>query len=153
MIPFGQILQRLRSEKRWSQSKLAEKLGLSASQVANYEMGRRLPSLQILIDMARILGVSTDYLLGVENETKQILSQRQLAKRVGVNASTIALYETGDRLPSLQRLIDLSRALGVTTDFLLGLSKQKDHFLDVSGLSPSQIASLEQIVENYRAQR
>ena len=49
------------------------------------------------------------------------LSQKQLAKRVGVNASTIALYETGDRLPSLQRLIDLSRALGVTTDFLLGL--------------------------------
>lgn len=40
------------------------------------------------------------------------LSQKQLAKRVGVNASTIALYETGDRLPSLQRLIDLSRALG-----------------------------------------
>ena len=78
------------------------------------------------------------------------LSQRQLAKRVGVNASTIALYETGDRLPSLHRLIDLSRALG---DFLLGLSKQKGHFLDVSGLSPSQIASLEQIVENYRAQR
>lgn len=66
MIPFGQILQRLRNEKRWSQSKLAEKLGLSASQVANYEIGRRLPSLQILIDMARILGVSTDYLLGVE---------------------------------------------------------------------------------------
>ena len=28
------------------------------------------------------------------------LSQKQLAKRVGVNASTIALYETGDRLPS-----------------------------------------------------
>ena len=79
------------------------------------------------------------------------LSQKQLAKRVGVNASTIALYETGDRLPSLQRLIDLSRALGVTTDFLLGLSKQKDYFLDVSGLSPSQIASLEQIIENYRA--
>ncbi|MFR4089248.1 MAG: helix-turn-helix domain-containing protein [Dysosmobacter sp.] len=52
MIPFGQILQRLRNEKRWSQSKLAEKLGLSASQVANYEIGRRLPSLQILIDMS-----------------------------------------------------------------------------------------------------
>ena len=81
------------------------------------------------------------------------LSQKQLAKRVGVNASTIALYETGDRRPSLQRLIDLSRALGVTTDFLLGLSRQKDYFLDVSGLSPSQVASLEQIIENYRAQR
>lgn len=81
------------------------------------------------------------------------LSQSQLAKQVGVTASTIALYETGDRLPSLQRLIDLSRTLGVTTDFLLGLSRQKDYFLDVSGLSPSQVASLEQIIENYRAQR
>ena len=81
------------------------------------------------------------------------LSQSQLAKRVGVTSSTIALYETGDRLPSLQRLIDLSRALGVTTDFLLGLNKQKDYFLDVSGLLPSQVASLEQIIENYRAQR
>ena len=88
MIPFGQILQRLRSEKRWSQSKLAEKLGLSASQVANYEMGRRLPSLQILIDMARI-GVSTDYLLGVENETKQILDVSDLTSEEISSVSSV----------------------------------------------------------------
>ena len=87
------------------------------------------------------------------NTLRDLRNEKNLSQRIGVNASTIALYETGDRLPSLQRLIDLSRALGVTTDFLLGLSKQKDHFLDVSGLLLSQIASLEQIVENYRAQR
>ena len=87
MIPFGQILQRLRNEKRWSQSKLAE--GLSASQVANYEMGRRLPSLQILIDMARILGVSTDYLLGVENETKQILDVSDLTSEEISSVSSV----------------------------------------------------------------
>ena len=89
MIPFGQILQRLRNEKRWSQSKLAEKLGLSASQVANYEIGRRLPSLQILIDMARILGVSTDYLLGVENETKQILDVSDLTSEEISSVSSV----------------------------------------------------------------
>ena len=89
MIPFGQILQRLRSEKRWSQSKLAEKLGLSTSQVANYEMGRRLHSLQILIDMARILGVSTDYLLGVENETKQILDVSDLTSEEISSVSSV----------------------------------------------------------------
>ena len=54
------------------------------------------------------------------------LSQAQLAKRIGVTSSTVALYETGDRLPSLPRLIALSRSLGVTTDYLLGVSKQKD---------------------------
>ena len=87
-------------------------------------------------------------------EREKSLPKSSLAKTGGGQTpSTIALYETGDRLPSLQRLIDLSRALGVTTDFLLGLSRQKDYFLDVSGLSPSQVASLEQIIENYRAQR
>lgn len=78
------------------------------------------------------------------------LSQRQLAERVGIDKSTVALYESGKRLPSLSRLVSLSCALGVTTDFLLGISNGKDNFLDVSGLTQKQIASLEQIVENYR---
>ena len=78
------------------------------------------------------------------------LSQAQLAKRIGVTSSTVALYETGDRLPSLPRLIALSRSLGVTTDYLLGVSKQKDCFLDVTGLTQKQIESLEAIIENYR---
>ena len=78
------------------------------------------------------------------------LSQRHLAERVGIDKSTVALYESGKRLPSLSRLVSLSYALGVTTDFLLGISNRKDNFLDVSGLTQKQIASLEQIVENYR---
>ena len=53
------------------------------------------------------------------------LSQAQLAKRIGVTSSTVALYETGDRLPSLPRLIALSRSLGVTTDYLLGVRDRK----------------------------
>lgn len=68
---------------------ISRKLGLSASQVANYEMGRRLPSLQILIDMARILGVSTDYLLGVENETKQILDVSDLTSEEISSVSSV----------------------------------------------------------------
>lgn len=78
------------------------------------------------------------------------LSQKQLAQRIGVNKSTVALYESGKRLPSFSKLVSLSRALGVTTDFLLGISDHKDSFLDVSGLTQKQIASLEQIIENYR---
>ena len=114
MIPFGQILQRLRSEKRWSQSKLAEKLGLSASQVANYEMGRRLPSLQILIDMARILGVSTDYLLGVENETKQILDVSDL---------------TSEEISSVSSVIDCFRKSHQKSCVAHSLSDRKQYHL------------------------
>lgn len=89
-----------------------------------------------------------DTLRDLRNEKK--LSQNDLAKRIGVNSSTIALYESGERLPSLRRLIRLSLALGVTTDFLLGLNDQKYRFLDVSDLTSEQIGSLEIIINNYR---
>jgi transcriptional regulator with XRE-family HTH domain len=88
-----------------------------------------------------------DKLRDLRNERN--LSQAQLAKRIGVTSSTIALYETGERLP---RLIALSRSFGVTTDYLLGVSRQKDCFLDVVGLTQKQIESLEAIIENYREQ-
>ena len=89
-----------------------------------------------------------DKLRDLRNERN--LSQAQLAKRIGVNSSTVALYETGDRLPSLPRLIALSRSLGVTTDYLLGVSREKDCCLDVTGLTQRLIESLEAVIENYR---
>ena len=67
MIPFGERLQKLRSEKGLSQAQLSTRLGVSASQIANYEMERRFPSLQTLIDISRVLGVSTDYMLGIDS--------------------------------------------------------------------------------------
>ena len=79
------------------------------------------------------------------------LSQAQLAKKIGLkSSSTVAAYEAGSRYPSLPTLIELSRALGVTTDYLLGVSQEKGTFLDVSGLTPKQIDSLDAIIDNYR---
>lgn len=86
-----------------------------------------------------------------ELRDEKALSQKQLAQRVGVTSSIIALYELGERFPSLPTLIKLSRVLGVTTDYLLGLTVQKEFFLDVSELTPKQIESLNLIIENYRA--
>lgn len=78
-------------------------------------------------------------------------SQAQLAKKVGLkSSSTIAAYESGARQPSLSSLIELSRVFGVTTDYLLGISDKKSDYLDVSGLTPEQINSLNMIIENYR---
>lgn len=82
--------------------------------------------------------------------TEMRLSQKQLAQKVGVSSSMIALYETGNRFPSLPVLIELSRALGVSTDYLLGVSTHEDKFLDVSDLSHQQIISLQLVIENYR---
>ena len=60
------------------------------------------------------------------------LTQKQLAALIGVKNSIISFYEVGDRFPSPEMLIKLSRVLGVSTDYLLGLGTVET--MDVSGL-------------------
>ena len=51
---------------------------------------------------------------------KRGLSQGELAKRAGFQASAISHFETGSRKPSFDNLRRLADALEVTTDYLLG---------------------------------
>lgn len=53
----------LRIEKGISQAELAKRLRVSASAVGMYEQGRRMPSLDLVVRLAREFGVTTDYLL------------------------------------------------------------------------------------------
>lgn len=47
------------------------------------------------------------------------LTQPELAKRMGIDTSTISRWEKGIREPSLEQCISLSRSLGITLDYLL----------------------------------
>lgn len=95
MISFGERLQEQRGLKKWSQVQLAERIGISASQVANYELGRRFPSLQVVIDAARVLGVTTDYLLGLSDEQAQWLDISDLTtEEVEAINAVIASYRS-----------------------------------------------------------
>ena len=68
MVDFGNILKTLRLRENLTQAQLAQKLGLTKSVISAYETGLRLPSYDILIHIAKIFSVSTDYLLGLENK-------------------------------------------------------------------------------------
>ena len=52
------------------------------------------------------------------------LTQADLAKKIGVTKQVITNYELGLREPPFRNLIGLSRALNVTTDWLLGENQQ-----------------------------
>ena len=67
MVDFGNRLKTLRIHAKLTQSQLAQKLGLTKSVISAYETGLRLPSYDVLIHIAKIFNVSTDYLLGVDN--------------------------------------------------------------------------------------
>lgn len=60
---LGTRIAMLRKNQGMSQQELAERLGLSASAVGMYEQGRREPPCQILVALAKLFGVSTDFLL------------------------------------------------------------------------------------------
>lgn len=53
----------LRREKGWSQEKLGEMLGLSRQAVSKWEAGSAAPTVDNLIELARVFGVSVDELL------------------------------------------------------------------------------------------
>lgn len=53
------------------------------------------------------------------------LSQEELAGRLGLSRQAVSRWETGAALPDIDKIIELSRLFGVTTDFLLLEEQQK----------------------------
>ena len=60
---LGPRIAALRRKAGLSQAELARRLQISASAMGMYEQGRREPSAEILVALARELRISTDYLL------------------------------------------------------------------------------------------
>ena len=74
MVDFGNVLKTLRSKENMTQAQLAQKLGLTKSVISAYETGLRMPSYDVLIHIAKIYNVSTDYLLGLDHKHEIDLS-------------------------------------------------------------------------------
>lgn len=68
MIDFGEKLKTLRIEAGMTQADLAKRLNITKSVVSYYELQERTPSPDVLIQLADIFHVSTDYLLGINHK-------------------------------------------------------------------------------------
>lgn len=64
---MGQHINELRIALGWSQVQLAEKLNISKQTVSNWENENIQPSIEMLVRLAKLFHVSTDYLLGLSN--------------------------------------------------------------------------------------
>lgn len=60
---LGKRIAALRRARGFSQGQLAEQLKISTSTVGMYEQGRREPSLELIVELSKILSVTTDFLL------------------------------------------------------------------------------------------
>ena len=68
----------IRIRKGLTQSEVASALGVSSVVYSRYENGKRQPSIDTLIQMADIFGVTVDYLLGRQDIEDSTLSEYEL---------------------------------------------------------------------------
>ena len=101
-------LKEIRNENRYSQQKLSEQLGVSRSTVAMWENGSSQPDNDMLLHLADIFDVSTDYLLGKTDIKKAPV---QTTDAVTFDDFTFAMHnEAKDLSPeNKQKLLDLAQ--------------------------------------------
>lgn len=76
---ISQRIQELRHRSNMSQSSLAKKLNITRSSVNAWEMGISVPSTNMIVELAHIFRVSTDYIL-LGNGTSNTISIDDLSE-------------------------------------------------------------------------
>lgn len=90
-VDFGSRLRELRIQFGLTQKQLADRIGVSKGVVSFYELRERSPSPDVLIKLAAIFHVTTDYLLGMD--------EREYIDVTDIDPSDIALLRSlADRL-------------------------------------------------------
>ena len=62
-MTFGERIKALRKERGMTQEELAERLSVTRQTVSKWEQGTTQPDLDRVLELGRLFGVSTDYLL------------------------------------------------------------------------------------------
>lgn len=72
MVEFKDRLRQLRKEKNLTQKQLATLIGVKNSVISFYEVGDRIPSPEVIVKLATVLHVSSDYLLGIDRHAESV---------------------------------------------------------------------------------
>lgn len=71
---FGLRLKELRKKKKLTQQQVARRLNLTKASISGYENNTITPPNDMLVKLALMYGVSTDYLLGLDKKESIVIS-------------------------------------------------------------------------------
>ena len=71
MVEFALRLRQLRKDKHLTQAQVASRIGVTPSMVSSYETDIRLPSYDGKMRIADVFGVTVDYLLSNDSNSKE----------------------------------------------------------------------------------
>jgi transcriptional regulator with XRE-family HTH domain len=97
----GKKLKEAREAKGWTQGKLAVRGTVALSSIAAWESGSRAPEARTIAKLAKTLGMNAGELLTIPKDAYTLteyrivagLTQRDVAKELGVQAPRIGHYE------------------------------------------------------------
>ncbi len=76
----GSNLQELRKSRHLTQQELAEQIGYSDKSISKWELGKAIPTVDVLIDFGSFFGVSLDYLVTEREPTEVQKTMNQSLK-------------------------------------------------------------------------
>ena len=72
MFTFGERVANLLQEQNITQREFADKCNITEVSMSRYIRGNRIPKAPLIATMAKHLGVSADYLLGIKDEMEKV---------------------------------------------------------------------------------
>lgn len=88
---FPVRLAELRKERGLTQSELADCIGISRQSVTLYERETRIPDIEVLGKLASFLGVTADYLIGLDDARTH--EAADIAARTGLTEEAVEVLE------------------------------------------------------------
>lgn len=92
MENFRKRLKELRLQKGYTQQELGDLIKVSKPSISGYESGKRTPTIHNIYQLAKVLGVSVDYLVG------------QDVKGVDTNNESNVVHISGDDLDIIKEM-------------------------------------------------
>jgi len=119
IMKIGKVIQLIREKKGINQKELADKINISYSVMNRIESGERPVRDEEIKNIANVLDVSTDYLLGAENRTTET--------KKGVKIPVLGSISAGVPIEAVTDIIDYEE---ITEE----MANQGEHFaLQING--------------------
>ena len=121
---LAEKISKLRKEKGWTQEELADRLNVSRQAVSRWENGSALPDAQNILQLSKLFGVTTDYLLhdDYENDGDIPIVRDAMQKTEDVICRKKRLHLVAAGCFTFAALCGLMGILTSTNDLQQGLS-------------------------------
>ena len=137
---FAERFDSLLFDAKLNPPAFAKILGCGRATINRYLSGLKMPTVEMTVQMADYFRVTTDFLLGIEEENRatvfspyipfrerlpQIcaefgITKYQLQNKTGIPESAIYNWQAGRTKPTIESIVRIAEALPCTVDHVLG---------------------------------